>query len=341
MNHSDIELRNEFSDNSIQLNDSDLLIEAVFGPGGELPTAIDSIASILREAVQTSFDALAGSAAGKVETVATVSEPTKRRLRIFLRAQIGHGQAGNGVEHVSDSPLLKFLARGTLTMLAWIDGSPDFRLPDLQRAIRVLADGTLPMASARPAEPSTAALVKAIAAWGESKQCLREAASARILVRNGIAELGLAKPMPDPTRLLVDRTVINAGHTLVLTVETPDYHGTGEWRVKHGDSVIAATCEAGTLLDKFHRREMDIRPGDALHARGTLETCYGVDNRLLTQRFRIAEVLEILTTAKAPAPVHSPALRTSIAESAKPESDIVEEIEGDFGVLTLRRLPIH
>src|ERR1043165_9068907 len=69
----------------------------------------------------------------------------------------------------ADGSLLKFLARGTLAIIAWMDGSPTLQLADLQQAIRVLAWGTSVTTTAHPVLPSSSKLVDAIAAWQKAK----------------------------------------------------------------------------------------------------------------------------------------------------------------------------
>ena len=53
-----------------------------------------------------------------------------------------------------------------------------------------------------------------------------------------------------------------------------------------------AIAESGTLLDKFYRRELDIRPGDALRCKVDFETSYGPDHEVLAERYRITEIIE-------------------------------------------------
>jgi len=77
----------------------------------------------------------------------------------------------------------------------------------------------------------------------------------------------------------------------------PDYQGTGQWQLKHGEQRTTAASEPGTLLDKFYRRELDIRPGDALRCKVDFETSYGPDHEVLAERYRIVEILEVLPTA--------------------------------------------
>jgi hypothetical protein len=78
----------------------------------------------------------------------------------------------------------------------------------------------------------------------------------------------------------------------------PDYQATGQWQLKHGGTRTLAYCEPGTLLDKFYRRELDIRPGDALRCRVDFETSYGPDHEVLSERYRIVEILEVLPAAR-------------------------------------------
>ena len=85
---------------------------------------------------------------------------------------------------------------------------------------------------------------------------------------------------------------------MIFVVEMPDYQATGQWQLKHGDTRTIAYCESGTLLDKFYKRELDIRPGDALRCKVDLETLYGPDHEVLTERYRIVEIIEVLPASR-------------------------------------------
>ena len=101
---------------------------------------------------------------------------------MWLRVEV----KGNGaLADSSDASLLKFLARGTLAIVAWMDGSPTLQLADLQQAIRVLAWGTSITTAAHPALPSSADLVSAIVAWQNAKQAVGSGESIRINTNNG------------------------------------------------------------------------------------------------------------------------------------------------------------
>jgi hypothetical protein len=85
---------------------------------------------------------------------------------------------------------------------------------------------------------------------------------------------------------------------MIFVVEMPDYQASRQWPLKHGDTHTIAYCEPGTLLDKFYRRELDIRPGDALRCKVDFETSYGPDHEVLAERYRIVEILEVLPASR-------------------------------------------
>jgi hypothetical protein len=279
-----------FSDLIKELSDSDVLVELT-GAGGGRRAPDAAQAQLLQDAIDASYRALAGSTAVRLETVAIVEEVAKQSLSLWLRVQT-RGDA-------ADPSLLKFLARGMLAIIAWMDGSPTLQLADLQQAIRVLAWGTSITTTAHPVLPSSSELVSAISAWQKAKNAFAAGNSVRIVTNNGSAELDLSKKIADPRTLLLARKLVNHSADMIFVVEMPDYQATGQWQLKHGETRTTAIAEPGTLLDKFYRRELDIRPGDALRCKVDFETSYGPDHEVLAERYRITEILEVLPASRA------------------------------------------
>lgn len=291
MPKDDIPERRGFSDLLAELTDSDLVVEVASG-GSAARTPDARTIERLKQAVEASYRALAGSTPVSLETIAVLEELTKRSFSLWFRIETT--RSGDG----EDSSLLKFLARGTLAIIAWMDGSPTLQLADLQQAIRVLAWGTSITTAAHPALPSSAELVEAVAAWQTAKASVGSGERVRIITSNGSAELDLSKRIEDPRTLLQARKLVNHSADMIFVVEMPDYRGSGQWRLKHGETETEAVAEPGTLLDKFYRRELDIRPGDALRCKVDFETSYGPDHELLTERYRIVEILEVLPASR-------------------------------------------
>ena len=297
------------------LSDSDLVIEVAASPDArKMPDLAP--ARLVQDAVEASYRALAGSIQLQLETVAVLEEVSKRSLSLWLRVQAG----GDGALAAgSDASLLKFLARGTLAIMAWMDGSPTLQLADLQQAIRVLAWGTSITTTAHPVLPSSTHLIDAIIAWQRAKGGFAAGDSVRIITNNGAAELDLSKRIPEPRTLLLARKLVNHSADMIFVVEMPDYQATGQWQLKHGGTRTTAVAEPGTLLDKFYRRELDIRPGDALRCKVDVETSYGPDHEVLAERHRIVEILEVLPASKGSGEVSPPETEQPPERRAAPE----------------------
>jgi hypothetical protein len=304
-----------FSDILAELTDSDLVIEVAASPAARKAPELKR-AELIEDAVETSYRALAGSIQVQLETVAILEEVAKRSLSLWLRVQTGGGEG-----EASDASLLKFLARGTLAIIAWMDGSPTLQLADLQQAIRVLAWGTSITTTAHPVLPSSSELVEAITVWQKAKSALGAGDSVRIVTNNGSAELDLSKRIADPRTLLLARKLVNHSADMIFVVEMPDYQASRQWPLKHGDTRTVAYCEPGTLLDKFYRRELDIRPGDALRCKVDFETSYGPDHEVLAERYRIVEILEVLPASRSEGEVPAGQADKTAARQA------VEELE--------------
>lgn len=302
-----------FSELLNELTDSDVVIEVTAAANGRHLAESQPI-RLLQEAVEASYKALAGSVRIQLETVAVLDEVSKRSLSLWLRVH----RAGDGA--LADSPdasLLKFLARGTLAIIAWMDGSPTLQLADLQQAIRVLVWGTSVTTSSQPALPSSSDLVEAIAAWQRAKASATSGDGVKIVTNNGSAQLDLTKRIAEPRTLLLARKVVNHSAEMIFIVEMPDYQASGQWQLKHGGTRTTAIAEPGTLLDKFYKRELDIRPGDALRCKVDFETSYGPDHEVLAERYRIIEIVEVLPPAKSEAEQTPPEDRAPVRQAAE------------------------
>ncbi len=287
----EFQIRTELSDVINELTDADVVFEVTAKPARSVAPGSLPIGPI-EDAIEASLRAFAASVETHVERVAVLEEMSNSCVTIWFRF---HAQDGVRADDASgvDSALLKYAAQGVLTILSWMDGRPDLRLSDLQQALRVLAWGTSATSCSHPALPSSVGLVDAVSAWQRVREALRDCATARLVMQQGSAELDLTKRIPQLANLL-DKKVVNRAVELILLVELPDYGATGEWLLKHGKIHFAAKCGPCDLLDRFYRRELDIRPGDALHCRVEFDTIYGPDYEVVDERLSVVEVLEVL-----------------------------------------------
>ena len=82
--------------------------------------------------------------------------------------------------------------------------------------------------------------------------------------------------------------------SMVVVVKKPDYLGNSMWELRYGKRSISAKIEHAEWLEEFQKRRADVRPGDALKCRVRLEVLYGHDNELMSERYYIEHVHEVL-----------------------------------------------
>jgi len=295
----------------------------------------------VEEALEATCVALAGTCFTRLEKLRLVEDYPNKRITIWLRATTPR-RTGAGPEGSADAAVLRYLARGILALLGWLN-APDPRFPDLRRTMKTLAEGTLPDDLRQVAAPAPAALIKAVSAWRSATEALGEKESVRIITARGSAELSARPLFHDPESLVAATLLMSPATEILLLVERPDYDSTGHWNLRHGGSRVRIGAESGRLFDRYYRREMDIRPGDGLRVRATFERLYGPENELLCERVKVVEILEVLRPRGASRPSQLPAQRPAdepVMEREK-TSAVIEKIEGDFGTLTLREIPIH
>lgn len=325
----------EFRDRA-ELTDADVVVQ-VTAPHPQLRCE-PAAARALEQAFETCYAALAGRPLARFETLRVIDEIARGRTTIWMRVTLG----SRGDDDAGDAPdpLLTFLARGTLTILGWLN-TPAPRLDDLRRAIRTLADGTLPPSLTRTLAPTSSNLVKAAAALEQAGAGFGDADSVRIIMHRGSTELETERALPDVQSLLVEKTILSPASEMILIVEQPDYENSGQWLVRHGAERVSASCEPA-IGERFARRELDIRPHDAIRCRAQVERSYDADNELVGERVRIVEILKVIPRREAepqePAEEQPPAEEP--VEQFPERSSIVEHLEGEFGSLTLRRIPL-
>jgi hypothetical protein len=79
-----------------------------------------------------------------------------------------------------------------------------------------------------------------------------------------------------------------------LVIKKPDYLGNSMWELRHGKTKILGKIEDEEWLSRFQKREIDVRPGDALRCTVKQELYYGFDNELIAQKHIITRVELVL-----------------------------------------------
>ena len=107
-------------------------------------------------------------------------------------------------------------------------------------------------------------------------------------------DLGLSLDGAELEDMIIKDREIHENMSMNLIVKKPDYLGVSKWDFRHGRHIIQANIHDEEWLKNFHNREFDIRPGDALKCKVTIEYSYGYDSELLKETYTVTSVTGIL-----------------------------------------------
>lgn len=193
----------------------------------------------------------------------------------------------------------KYLVRAKYVILRWLDDdkSAPRSLPALAREIQLIAAETdvkhLPDYQA----PAPKALLDAARDFEAVKNHLVLGDKATYIPSGGEPlemNLTVRWNLEDIEAMAVKETVQFPIAPMILAVKKPDYLGDSKWDLRHGRRQISARIEDKAWLRRFQNREVDVRPGDALRCEVRIEHLYGHDNELLSERYTIIRVDDVL-----------------------------------------------
>lgn len=190
-----------------------------------------------------------------------------------------------------------YLVKAKYAVIRWTENEDAPKhLPDLRREIQLIAQQTDVRHMPDYSPPSPGALVNAMRDFQQVKDHLIPGDRALMITPAGEIEMDLTIrwPIEDIEALAVARTLDQPAAELILAVKKPDYLGTSKWELRHGKRTIQAKIEDETWLRRFQHRQEDVRPGDALRCTVTIQHLYGYDNELLTERYTITSINEVL-----------------------------------------------
>jgi hypothetical protein len=277
-------------------------------------------------------------------TVSVTDEVLHHRTTIAIRNR-DSVLGSDGMPEESGRAVSNYMARGILLTLHWLSRAPDPRLPDLLRALKTLAAGTMPTGLSDALSPDSAELIAAVVALEQAIRSVNNADHIEVVTTCGSQKLDPGHPLPDAASLRAETKLSAPAAEVILIVEQPDYSASGRWAVRHGSQRGTAISDSPSVFDGFHRRETDIRPGDAMQCRVRIDRSYDATHELVSEQFRIVELVKVFRMSTAPlAPTSASDARRPVDEEPLEEVDgtnaVLETIEGDFGTLTLRQIPI-
>lgn len=232
-----------------------------------------------------------------IETVLVLEDVESGSIKTWLRNGLAATE-DDALKTLDWKPLVgKYLVRAKYLIIRWIDEDETPRsLPDLRRELQQIATETDVRHLPDYTPPSPGALVEAVKGFQGVKDSLRPGDKARLLTKDGDIpfDLTISINIDDIEAMAVARSIQAPPAEMVLPVKKPDYLGDSQWELRHGKRNIFARIEDEAWLRRFQQRLEDVRPGDALRCMVEIEHNYGFDNELLSERYTVLEVLEVL-----------------------------------------------
>lgn len=235
-----------------------------------------------------------------IETVLVLEDIQEGSIKSWFRSLL-LAVDDDAIKTLDWKPLVgRYLVRAKYAVLRFTDDDTGLRtLPSLREELRRIASETDVRHLPDYAPPSPKALVDAIRDFQAVKDRLVEGDRARLIADAPdipAYELNLTVRIPVQRieDMAVARTIEVPSSEMILPVKKPDYLGDSKWGLRHGKRNIEAKIEDEQWLRRFQRRQEDVRPGDALRCKVRIEYLYGHDNELLTERYTVLEVLEVL-----------------------------------------------
>ena len=233
-----------------------------------------------------------------IETVLVIEDIEAGSLKTWLRYAI-NSIDDQALKDINWKPLIgQFLVKAKYMVLKWIDNNDAHRdLPKLGRELQKLAAETdvRHLGDYPPVNPQ--ALVSAIRNFEGIKDHLLEGDKASVITP-GNDDIDFDLTFRFDLEMLEELAIKEIRkHTvprMVFIVRKPDYLGTSMWELRHGKTPISAKIEDERWLATFQDRGVDVRPGDALQCRARIEMTYGFDNELISEKFYLEEVQEVL-----------------------------------------------
>ena len=276
---------------------ADFALYIDFQKGTGSPQRIFQAADAMIRALQQLDHVLCNAIDGEIQPVMVLEEVEAGSLRIWL-ANILDAIDDQALKELDWKPAIgKYLVRAKYVVIEWANSGEAARLPNLRKRIQQIATETDVRHIPAYSEPATADLVGALGQIEKAKRYLTTGDRITYIAPDeGEQEFDLSVSWsPDAIAAMATaETVRFPAAPMILTVKRPDYLGTSKWDFRFGRRTIGAKIEDMDWLGAFHRREKDVRPGDALRCLVAIEHSYGYDRELVAEKYTVERVLEVL-----------------------------------------------
>lgn len=232
-----------------------------------------------------------------IETEVVLDDIQSGSLKLLMRSVV-RGVPDEAIRDLDWKKLVgSYLVVAKWKFLEWADDpSAPAKLAEIRRELQIAAAETEVRHLPDYSPPSPTAIIQALQDFQAVKE--RLAPGDRAFYRSSLGSHEVDKGVhfsdDEIERLAVRETITQPPATMLLLVKRPDYLGKARWDLRHGKRPLQALIADEDWLTRFQGRQIDVRPGDALKCRVEVEMLYGFDNELISERFRVVEVIEVL-----------------------------------------------
>lgn len=277
----------------------DFAIVIDFRKGESSPTRVFSAASAMINALERLDQTLAKSIHSSIEPTMLLEDVEVGSLKIWLKNAL-RATDDQALKEINwKSAVGKYLVRGKYLILRWLEdeSAAPKSIPDLRRELQSLAQETDVLKMPTYTPPETGELIESMGYIRKAQDFLGPTDRIRYEANVEDAEVVDIKTPVNIEELadLATKEVFNTPPgPMILAVKRPDYLGTSKWDFKHGKKTISAKITDDVFLRLFQGREIDVRPGDLLKCLVAAELRYGFDNSLISERYTVTSVEDVL-----------------------------------------------
>ncbi len=278
---------------------ADFSIQIDFERGSGSPARVFRSMTELIEACQEIDRSLCQSIDVTLEPVLLLEDIEAGSIKAWLRAVLD-GIPDDALKNLDWKPVVgHYLVRAKRLMVDFTQDKTEItdrrQLDGLRKDLLELAEQTdiRRIPAYQPIQPPK--LIEDLRRLGQAVESLQDTDKVQFGTAEGDAGFNLKfRVAPERIENLLTQEVITSDETMILKVKKPDYLGTSMWDFRHGTRTIPARVSHAEWLGKFQKREVDVRPGDALRASVRKTTHYDYDGEVIAEHFELIEVIEVI-----------------------------------------------
>lgn len=278
---------------------ADFALYIEFEKGAPNPQRVFQAADAMIRALQRVDKALCAAIDTTIEPIMVLEEIEAGSLKIWLK-DILTVTDDEALKTLDWKPAIgKYLVRAKYAYIQWANKKEDGSLIDLARHLRGIAAETDVKHFPDYAPPSIRELANTVEEIDAAKGFLSKNDKMTYIAADGAdSEASFDLTVNWSPEELIEMAIKEwakfENMPMTLIIKRPDYLGTSMWDFRHGKQAISAKIADQIWLGRFHGRQIDVRPGDALKCLATLERGYGHDNELVKETITITRVEDVL-----------------------------------------------